>query len=169
MYRKIQSLRTLCGWNGQTNESGGVLTLSLGADQAGWGVTERAQDGSDGQAQVLVARVQSDRGEAQVRQAGRFLRTDLHMRDLTGEERRGGRRRKTERNQERKPVFCDLPSTLNTRTQQRTKKKREEKRNVNKEDPLEMLRVERRDRKDAGAREQKDLEIKGYGKKGENS
>lgn len=40
---------------------------------------------------------------------------------------------------------------------------------MNKEDPLEMLRVERRDRKDAGAREQKDLEIKGYGKKGENS
>lgn len=59
-----------------------VLTLSLGADQAGWGVTEWAQNGSYGQAQVLVARVQSDRGKAQVRQAGSFLWTNLYMRDL---------------------------------------------------------------------------------------
>lgn len=69
-----------------------VLTLSLGAHQAGWGVTERAQNGSYGQAQVLVARVQSDRGKAQVRQAGSFLRTNLYMRDLTEGERRGEER-----------------------------------------------------------------------------
>lgn len=60
-----------------------VLTLGLGTDQAGRRVTERAQNGSYGQAQVLVARVQSDRGEAQVRQAGSFLRADLYVRDLT--------------------------------------------------------------------------------------
>lgn len=76
-------------------EAACVLTLGLGADQAGWGVTERAQDGSYGQAQVLVARVQSDRGKAQVRQAGSLLRTDLDMGDLEvgerGEERRGQR------------------------------------------------------------------------------
>lgn len=58
------------------------LTLSFGADQAGRGVAERAQDGPHGQTQVLVAGVQSDRGEAQVRQAGSFLRTNFYMRDL---------------------------------------------------------------------------------------
>lgn len=59
-----------------------VLTFSLGTDQAGRGVTEWAQNGSYGQAQVLVARVQSDRGETQVWQAGSLLRTNLYVRDL---------------------------------------------------------------------------------------
>ena len=59
-----------------------ALTFCLRADQAGRGVAERAQDGSYGQAQVLVARVQSNRGKAQIRQAGSFLRTDFYMRDL---------------------------------------------------------------------------------------
>lgn len=58
------------------------LTLCLCADQAGRGVAERAQDGSYGQAQVLVARVQSNRGKAQIRQAGSFLWTNFYMRDL---------------------------------------------------------------------------------------
>lgn len=61
------------------------LTLSLGTDQAGWRVAEGAQNGSYGQAQVLVARVQGDRGEAQVRQTGRLLRTNFYMRDLAEE------------------------------------------------------------------------------------
>lgn len=62
-----------------------VLTLGLGTDQAGWRVAEGAQNGSYGQAQVFVARVQGNRGEAQVRQTGRLLRTDFYMRDLAGE------------------------------------------------------------------------------------
>lgn len=72
-----------------------VLTLGLGTDQAGRRVTERAQNGSYGQAQVLVARVQSDRGEAQVRQAGSFLRTDLYVRDLTEQGGREGKERRS--------------------------------------------------------------------------
>lgn len=63
----------------------GVLTLSLRTDQAGRGVAEGAQHGSDGQAQVLVAGVQRDGGEAQVRQAGSFLGANFDMRDLAGE------------------------------------------------------------------------------------
>lgn len=34
------------------------LTLGFGADEAGRRVAEGAQDGADGQAQVLVARIQ---------------------------------------------------------------------------------------------------------------
>lgn len=75
-YAQTQSRKTL-----------GLLTLSLGADQASWRVAEGAQNGSYGQAQVFVARVQGDRGEAQVRQPGRLLRTDFYMRDLAEETR----------------------------------------------------------------------------------
>lgn len=64
-----------------------VLTLSFGTDQAGRRVAEGAQNGSYGQAQVFVARVQGDRGEAQVRQTGRLLRTDFYMRNLAEETR----------------------------------------------------------------------------------
>lgn len=63
------------------------LTLCFGTDEAGRRVAKGAQDGSDGQAHVLVTRVKSHRGEAEVRQLRGFLRTDLHMRDL----REGGR------------------------------------------------------------------------------
>lgn len=93
-----------------------VLTFSFGADQAGWGVAERAQDGSYGQAQVLVARVQSDRGKAQVWQAGGFLWTNLYMRDLTEGERRGEGRRRGEKNiKEGKKSKCIvINSTPNT-------------------------------------------------------
>lgn len=67
----------------------GGLTLCFGADEAGRRVAEGAQDGSDGQAQVLVARVQGHRGKAKVRQLWGFLWTDLHMRDLKGARERG--------------------------------------------------------------------------------
>lgn len=70
---------------GENGDGGGRtlrLTLSFGADEAGRRVAEGAQDGSDGQAQVLVARVERHRGEAEVRQLRGFLRTDLHVRDL---------------------------------------------------------------------------------------
>lgn len=132
-----------------------ILTFSLGADQAGWGVTERAQDGSYGQAQVLVARVQSDRGEAQVRQAGSFLRTNLYMRDLPDGERNGGERRL---GKARKANMLLLTSI---QTQQ--------EKTVSKEDPLEVLRAEKRDKKDGRGREQSGVEIKGHRKKGGNS
>lgn len=63
------------------------LTLCFGTDQAGSRVSEGAQDGSDGQTQVLVTRIQRHRGEAKVRQLGGFLRSDLHMRDLKGNQK----------------------------------------------------------------------------------
>ena len=62
------------------------LTLCLGTHKAGGGVSEGAQHRPDGQAQVLVTRVQSHRGEAKVRQLWVFLRTDLYVRDLKGSE-----------------------------------------------------------------------------------
>ena len=64
------------------------LTLGFGTDEAGRRVAEGAQDGSDGQAQVLVARVERHRSEAEVRQFRGFFWADLHVRDLreTGEE-----------------------------------------------------------------------------------
>lgn len=62
-----------------------TLTLCFATDQAGCRVAEGAQDGADGQAQVLVTRVERHRGKAEIRQLGRFLRTDLHVRDLRGE------------------------------------------------------------------------------------
>ena len=64
-----------------------TLTLGFGADEAGRRVAEGAQDGADGEAQVLVTRVQSHRGEAEVGQLRGFLRTDLHVRDLKETER----------------------------------------------------------------------------------
>lgn len=74
----------------------GGLTLCLGADEAGRRVAEGAQDGSDGQAQVLVAGVQGHRGKA-VGQLRGFLWTDLHMRDLKGAGRRIIRVRRKQR------------------------------------------------------------------------
>lgn len=78
--------------NRRANEIGGVeiftddfthgLTLCFGTDEAGCWVAKRAQDGADGQAEVLVARVESDRGEAKVGQLRGFFRTNFHMRDL---------------------------------------------------------------------------------------
>lgn len=65
-----------------------TLTLGFGTDEAGGRVAEGAQDGADGEAQVLVARVQSHRGEAEIRQLRGFLRTDLHVRDLKETARR---------------------------------------------------------------------------------
>lgn len=62
------------------------LTLRFGTDEARRRVAEGAQDGPDGQAQVLVARVQCHRGEAEVRQLWGFLRADLHVGDLREEE-----------------------------------------------------------------------------------
>lgn len=62
-----------------------TLTLCFGTDQAGCRVAEGVQDGADSQAQVLVTRVERHRGETEIRQLGRFLRTDLHVRDLRGE------------------------------------------------------------------------------------
>lgn len=62
-----------------------TLTLCFATDQAGCRVAEGAQDGADGQAQVLVTRVEGHRGKAEVRQLGRFLGADLHVRDLRGE------------------------------------------------------------------------------------
>ena len=59
------------------------LTLGLGADEARRGVAEGAQDGADGQAQVLVAGVQRHGGEAEVGHLRRLLRSDLHVGDLT--------------------------------------------------------------------------------------
>lgn len=73
-YAPTQLRKTLC-----------VLTLGLGTDKAGWRVAEGTQNGSYGQAQVFVARVQGDRGEAQVRQSGGLLRTDFYVRDLAEE------------------------------------------------------------------------------------
>lgn len=73
-----------------------VLTLSLGADQAGWGVAEWAQDGSNGQAQVLVARVQSNRRKAQVRQARSFLGSNFYMRNLMRGEETNKKAKKTQ-------------------------------------------------------------------------
>lgn len=61
-----------------------TLTLCFATDQAGCRVAKGAQDGADGQAQVLVTRVERHRGKAEVRQLGRFLGTDLHVRDLRG-------------------------------------------------------------------------------------
>lgn len=58
------------------------LTLGFGTDETRRRVSEGAQDGSDGQTQVLVTRVERHRGEAKVRQLGGLLRTDLHVRDL---------------------------------------------------------------------------------------
>lgn len=58
------------------------LTLCFGTDQAGRRITEGTQYGTDGQAQVLVARIQRHRGKAQVGQAWSFLRTNLDVRDL---------------------------------------------------------------------------------------
>ena len=135
-----------------------VLTLSLGADQAGWGVTERAQDGSYGQAQVLVARVQSDRGEAQVRQAGSFLWTDLYMRDLPEGKRNGGERQLGHLGRQEKANMLLLTSI---QTQQ--------EKTVSKEDPLEVLWAEKRDKKDGRDIAQSAVKIKGHGKKGGNS
>lgn len=43
------------------------------------------------------------------------------------------------------------------------------KKTVNKEDPLEMLQGEKRDKKDGRGREERDPKIKDNGKKGENS
>ncbi len=61
------------------------LTLCFGTDKAGRRVAEGAQDGSDGQAQILITRIKCHWGEAQVRQLRGFLRTDLHVRDLEDE------------------------------------------------------------------------------------
>ena len=59
-----------------------TLTFCLGAYEAGGGVAERAEDGPNSQTQVLVAGVETDRGEAEVWEFGRLLRAHLHMRDL---------------------------------------------------------------------------------------
>lgn len=63
------------------------LTLCFGTDEAGCWVAKRAQDGADGQAEVLVAREEGDRGEAKVGQLGGFFGTNLHMRDLSDEDK----------------------------------------------------------------------------------
>lgn len=42
------------------------------------------------------------------------------------------------------------------------------KKKLKREDPLERLEGEKRDKKAGRGREQRDLRIKGYGKKGEN-
>lgn len=73
------------------------LTLCFGTDEAGRRVAEGAQDGSDGQAQVLITRVKSHRGEAKVRQLRGFFWTDLYVRDLRDEGLIGRKTRGKER------------------------------------------------------------------------
>lgn len=58
------------------------LTLSLGADEASRGVVEGLENTGYGQADVLIAGVEADGGEAQVLQLGGLLRTHLHVGDL---------------------------------------------------------------------------------------